>query len=360
MAEQYRRKALMDIFGDEEPDPLSPAPAPPSVPKPADLSADPASFTAGLSQRGGGTGGALGGALSGASLGATAGSILPGLGTGVGAAIGGLGGALKGLFTKKADTAPTDYTVPDATKAITDAYATYNGRPPAAGEVDQILAGQGLKPGDRFVGSGGLNSVLSTLQTNAKNAPPPVTAPVTPAVPDAPAGGGAPRPQTDTTLLEGDTQKLGNPAHIAKSPKYQFLSKFQGYSRGQENELLNQLKAEHGAHWNGWEFDGRGNFVFKGDPATLHPSWNGVTRVDAFGSYNAGGPLQARWGTDDGGTAQGATGGAGGALGGNPFGGEGLDDALNGDPLAAIRAAIAKFSGSRPNAAALMNQLGGG
>lgn len=124
------------------------------------------------------------------------------------------------------------------------------------------------------------------------------------AVPGAGAGPvGGPqatsRPKTDTSLMEGDPKKLGNVEHMKKSPKYQFLSNVQGYSRGQEGELLNKLKTDYAQYWNGWEFDGRGNFLYKGDPAALHPSWGGVTRVDAFGGYNAGGPLKARWGVED-------------------------------------------------------------
>ena len=58
------------------------------------------------------------------------------------------------------------------------------------------------------------------------------------------------------------------------------------------------------------------------------------------------------------------TGGGGAALGGVPLsggpgvGGALLDDALSGDPLAKLQEMIAKLSGSRPNFAALMQQLG--
>lgn len=108
-----------------------------------------------------------------------------------------------------------------------------------------------------------------------------------------------PRPPTTTSLMEGDPAKLNNAAHMAKSPKYQFLSNVTGYGRGEEGALLDKLKTDYGSHWNGWEFDGRGNFLFKGDKSTLHPDWKGVTSVDAFGGYNGGGDLKARWGAGE-------------------------------------------------------------
>lgn len=46
--------------------------------------------------------------------------------------------------------------------------------------------------------------------------------------------------------------------------------------------------------------------------------------------------------------------------GGGLIGGAQLDSALTGDPLAKIQQLIAQMSGSRPNFAALMQQLGGG
>jgi hypothetical protein len=273
--------------------------------KPGGQPADYSRFTEGMTQRGESGRGVAGSAMSGAGLGATAGSILPGLGTAVGAGIGAVGGAIKGAFDRKAESAKTDYSVEDARTAIGSAYKEFNGRDAEASEIDTMIRGQGWKPGDRFVGSGGMNSVIGNLRSNAekvKNAAPAIQDPAVAGGPAAPTAAPttAPRPQTDTRLLEGDPRKLGDPAHIAKSPKYQFLSKVQGYGRGQENDLLNDLKTEHGQHWNGWEFDGRGNFVFKGDPATLHPAWEGVTRVDAFGSYNAG-PMPSGGGQTDGG-----------------------------------------------------------
>jgi hypothetical protein len=58
--------------------------------------------------------------------------------------------------------------VDDARKAITDAYTQFNGHAPDPAEVDTMIRGQGWKPGDRFVGSGGLNSVINSLRQNAE------------------------------------------------------------------------------------------------------------------------------------------------------------------------------------------------
>jgi hypothetical protein len=142
---------------------------------------DPSSFTSGYAQRGGNSRGAMGRAASGASTGAAIGSMVPGIGNAVGAGVGALVGGIAGLANRRASTAPTDYAVDDARSIITDAFSTYNGHAPAAGEVDQIIRGQGWQPGDRFVGSGGLDSVLNNLRGNAvraRNEPPPVAAPV--------------------------------------------------------------------------------------------------------------------------------------------------------------------------------------
>lgn len=76
-------------------------------------------------------------------------------------------------------------------------------------------------------------------------------------------------------------------------------------------------------------------------------------RIDFFGDVEGKAIPQYLDVTDEG-TAPAAT---AGALG---FGGVDLDSALNGDPLAKIREAIAAMSAGRPNAAALMQQLGGG
>lgn len=366
MAESYRRRALMGIFGengeptggDQRPGPVGggmelpplmppPVAAPPQAGIKPNLGADPTGFTEGMAQRGGGTGGVGSGAAKGAMMGAKFGPY--------GALAGAVGGGIYGAVTKKAATAPTDYSVADATTAITNALTTYNGRPPAPGEVDAILAGQGLKPGDRYVGADNLNKVLSQLQTNAKNAPPMPAATAAPAAVAAPRSAASPGAH-DGSILGFNLDKLNNPAH-------------------QDTKYTPAVRAFSGGLKAGVPLS-RNNL----DPMVAHARANGfpnarVAGGDLIDFGDGNGPIDvigsdesirfqnttdnAQWEATHGRKAASTAGS--GALGGNPFGGEALDDALNGDPLAAIRAAIAKFSGSsRPNAAALLNQLGGG
>lgn len=115
---------------------------------------------------------------------------------------------------------------------------------------------------------------------------------------DSPAPAPAPRPNAGTSVLGADSGKLSDPSHALKSPKYSFFQKAPLYGRGQEGQLLADLQgdANVGRFWQGWQWDGRGNFVYGGNPSALAPEWNGVTRVDAYKGYNAGGPLQAQWG----------------------------------------------------------------
>jgi hypothetical protein len=116
-------------------------------------------YSAPYNRRGGGTGGVGSGALKGASLGSAAGPI----GAGVGAVIGGIVGAAK----KHAATAPTDFTVQDATAIIKDSYRDMFGRDATAQEVQDALTGQGWHPGSRYVGQQGLQGVLGHLAENA-------------------------------------------------------------------------------------------------------------------------------------------------------------------------------------------------
>jgi len=53
--------------------------------------------------------------------------------------------------------------VADATTEIDQAISYYQGRKATPQEIDQILRAQGWEPGDRWVGEGGLMSVLSAI-----------------------------------------------------------------------------------------------------------------------------------------------------------------------------------------------------
>ncbi len=118
-------------------------------------------------RRGGGTGGVGSGALSGASTGATVGSVIPGVGTAIGAGVGAVAGGILGAIRKHAESAPTDFAVNDARKIIQDSYRDMYGRDATPEEVNTMLQGQGLKPGDEWVGQAGLEGVLGHLAENA-------------------------------------------------------------------------------------------------------------------------------------------------------------------------------------------------
>jgi hypothetical protein len=76
-------------------------------------------------------------------------------------------GYLDAWLHRKADTAPTDFSVADATEIIKSAYKDFNGRDATPEEVQAALAGQGLKPGDRWVGQSGIRGVLGHIYQNA-------------------------------------------------------------------------------------------------------------------------------------------------------------------------------------------------
>ena len=57
----------------------------------------------------------------------------------------------------------TDFTTGGAADALRRGYEQALGRTPGDYEIESQLAGQGLKPGDRFVGQGGLQAILNSL-----------------------------------------------------------------------------------------------------------------------------------------------------------------------------------------------------
>jgi hypothetical protein len=106
---------------------------------------------------------------SGALKGASMGSMVPGAGTIAGAGI----GAIVGAATKHAKTAPNDVDVQTAVQVLTQVIQQQQGRSPNPGEIEQMLAGQGLKPGDRWVGELGLRSLINTLMAQSSGMQPP-------------------------------------------------------------------------------------------------------------------------------------------------------------------------------------------
>jgi hypothetical protein len=69
---------------------------------------------------------------------------------------------------RKAETAPTDFSVQDATQIIRDAYKDMNGGKDISDEeLNAALTGQGLRSGSGWVGQAGLQGVLGHLAENA-------------------------------------------------------------------------------------------------------------------------------------------------------------------------------------------------
>jgi hypothetical protein len=135
-----------------------------------------------------------------------------------------------------------------------------------------------------------------------------------------PLGAPAPQKTFKTNLMEGDPAKLGNAEHMAKSPKYDFLTLANSgkYNYDQMGDMLKELQGGPNARlWQGWAADAKGNMHFQGDPSQLAPEWKGVTHVDAVGAMgdflNGGQAKGWRWGVDEPGGAP-----AGGGAGINP------------------------------------------
>lgn len=68
---------------------------------------------------------------------------------------------------RKAESAPTDFSLEDATQIIKDAYRDMNGHEISDQELNDALVGQGLRPGSHWVGQAGLQGVLGHLAENA-------------------------------------------------------------------------------------------------------------------------------------------------------------------------------------------------
>jgi len=151
-------------------------------------------------------GGALSNAATWAGRGAQIGSVIPGVGTAIGAGVGALGGAIKGWATKNADSAYSDFSKEDAGNALSRAYEQYLGRPASPEEVQTRLTGQGLKPGDRWVGEKNLFAQLGDIK-NSDEAQTFAAGGATPASAAGAAGGGVSGALAD--LLGGNTGAAG-------------------------------------------------------------------------------------------------------------------------------------------------------
>jgi hypothetical protein len=67
-----------------------------------------------------------------------------------------------------ADSRGTDVSIQQAQQILDKAIRLELGRAPNPGEIEAMLTGQGLKPGDRWVGGQGLNFVLNTLRSQGQ------------------------------------------------------------------------------------------------------------------------------------------------------------------------------------------------
>jgi hypothetical protein len=99
-------------------------------------------------------------AAKGASLG---GSIVPGYGH----AIGAVAGAIGALFTKNAKSAMTDFAIDDARQIISQAHKDAFGRDITPEYLDEILQGQGWRPGHEWFGERPLAYVLDQFASQA-------------------------------------------------------------------------------------------------------------------------------------------------------------------------------------------------
>lgn len=83
-----------------------------------------------------------------------------------------------------------------------------------------------------------------------------------------------------STRLYGtlDQNKLADPNHAIKSPKYQLLQAAQGMTSYNVPELLGKLQQQDPARWNGWEFNGTDKLVYRGN--ALDPRFEGATELD--------------------------------------------------------------------------------
>lgn len=146
------------------------------------------------------------------------------------------------------------------------------------------------------------------------------------------------------------------------SERYKMLTIMSNFDprQGVTPELVDALNK---ANIKGAKFSGSGDKL----SATGLNQWenyNGREGVgDVVRGFKTGQGTWTPWGPeggDTGGAANVAAGGGFAGHAGTPVGGAQLDEALSGDPLARIQQMIAQLSGSRPNFAALMQQLGGG
>lgn len=229
-------------------------------------------------------------------------------------------------------------------KALYDALGVDEAQqqPDAIGTPMELAGAAGLAPGEMSPNTGPA-PVLDQ----------PIAAPPLADAPSAPPANNFGR------VMGFDEGKFNDPnKHDFKYDTGRVLSRFDPRA-GFSPDVINALNSELGNTY--------GNFSGGGDKLSLTGAKGAKDAAD-FNNQDwiyalKSGNDATKWNFGGGGAAPQDGGGApaGGAdLGGEGFGGAQLDSALSGDPLAKIQQLIAQMSGSRPNFAALMQQLGGG
>lgn len=143
------------------------------------------------------------------------------------------------------------------------------------------------------------------------------------------------------------------------SERYQILSVLSNFDprKGITPEVVDALNK---ANIKGAKFSGSGDKLTVDNAGGWDRFGKGGT-ADVITGLKGGNGTWSPW-SDPAleGQGGGAAAGGGSLPAGHNVGGYALDSALSGDPLAKIQQLIAQMSGSRPNFAALMQQLGGG
>jgi hypothetical protein len=121
-------------------------------------------------------------------------------------------------------------------------------------------------------------------------------------------------PHYDVNIGALNEQKLADPTHWAKSPKYDMMALLKGgqFNYNMGGDILKALQSgANGRLWQGWNWNGKDRFELT-DPSKAAPEWNGSKWVDFVTDF--GGPNQSFWwGVDEGPSAPAGPTGSGGA-----------------------------------------------
>lgn len=150
---------------------------------------------------------------------------------------------------------------------------------------------------------------------NDPGAPPPAGAsgPYNPDPTDPQAG--VTPPKFNVPLSGFDAGKMASADHAKKSPKYAFgqAAASGRYGVRDGGKMLEELQRSDPDFYTGWEDNGRGKFIYKGDPSKLHGAWGGETEIDYATNFNDDieGNEEWWWGVGGGQDEAGGAGGGG-------------------------------------------------